>query len=109
MNYGKLMRSGLSLLLAGLAACEYQFNQDGGVMHYSFGNASSQSVASISGGNSVIVINGDTVRIRGGTLSVNGISYGSVAEEDRIEYRVQNGTKNLTVNGIARHPAKNSG
>ncbi len=78
-------------------------------MHFSMGNGGSQSVASISGSHSLVMINGDTLKISGGRLSVNGVSYGQVAEDDRVEYRVQNGRKSLTVNGVPREPLHHAG
>ncbi|MDQ9171775.1 hypothetical protein Q8A64_15280 [Oxalobacteraceae bacterium R-40] len=109
MKNGKGWIAGVILLSAGLSACEYSINQDAGIMQYSFGNSHSQSQATISGHNGIIAINGDTVRISRGALSVNGISYGNVGAEDRIEYRVQNGKKSLTVNGVARYPSGTAG
>lgn len=74
-------------------------------MHYSFGTFDSRSTASISGQNSTVVINGDTVRVHDSTLSVNGVSYGKVKDDDLVEYQVRNGEKILTVNGVARSPS----
>ena len=99
----------ISLLLGSLGGCELQTGQDGNIMHFSMGNDGSQSVASISGRHSLVMINGDTLKISGGRLSLNGVSYGQVAEEDRVEYRVQDGRKILTVNGVPRNPLQHAG
>ncbi|MGV3742854.1 MAG: hypothetical protein ACO1NO_11150 [Burkholderiaceae bacterium] len=109
MNTGKSWMTLLPLLLGSVAGCEFHAGQDGNIMHYSIGNGASQSVAAISGQNSVVVINGDTLRISAGNVSLNGVSYGQVDEDDRVEYRVRNGRKSLTVNGVARGPAGHAG
>jgi hypothetical protein len=66
-------------------------------------NTSAEST--ISGTNGVIVVNGDTVKMQAGKLTLNGVSYGTVGDRSIVRYSVKGQIKKLFVNDVERHPS----
>jgi hypothetical protein len=60
----------------------------------------------MSGGNSVSIVNGDRVQIKGGKVTVNGSSYGAVKENAVVKYVVKRDEKKLFVDGVERKPVR---
>lgn len=60
--------------------------------------------ASMTGKNGIITINGDTVQVDNGKLTVNGLFYGMVDQHAVIRYNVHNGIKKLFVDNTERTP-----
>jgi hypothetical protein len=70
----------------------------------STGNFSSE--ASFTAHNGVHKVNGDTVEVKDGSLSVNGVSYGQVEKNSLVKYSVKRNKKVLTVDGAVRQPVR---
>ena len=51
-------------------------------------------------------VGGDTVELKGGTVYVNGISYGAVTPAQTVEYDVSRDKRTLAVDGKVRSPAR---
>lgn len=66
---------------------------------------STSSESSISGTNGVIVVNGDTVKLQVGKLTLNGVPYGTVGNRPIVRYSVKGQVKKLFVDDVERHPS----
>jgi hypothetical protein len=66
---------------------------------------SNSSESTITGSNGVIIVNGDTVKVENGRLTVNGVSYGTVENQSVVRYSVKGDTKKLFVDDVERHPS----
>ena len=68
-------------------------------------NQSTSAESSISGTNGVIVVNGDTVKLQAGKLTLNGVPYGTVGNRSIVRYSVKGQVKKLFVDDLERHPS----
>ncbi len=66
-------------------------------------NTSAKST--ITGTNGVIMVNGDTVKIQAGKLTLNSVSYGTVGDRSIVRYSVKGQIKKLFVDDVERHPS----
>lgn len=99
----------LALLFCGLIGCAAEAASQGpagnpsAVAHTgAVSNSSAQATLVSPSGKAVV--NGDTVEIRGGELSVNGISYGAVHPGVHVRYVKENGIARVFVGDEERHP-----
>ncbi|KWH25056.1 sugar ABC transporter ATPase [Burkholderia multivorans] len=62
--------------------------------------------AVLKGERGTATVDGDKVELKQGAVYVNGISYGTVAPAQTVEYDVARGTRTLRVDGEVRTPAR---
>ncbi|MBY4866693.1 sugar ABC transporter ATPase [Burkholderia anthina] len=62
--------------------------------------------AVLQGEHGTATVNGDRIELKAGTVYVNGVSYGSVAPAQTVEYDVARGKRTLRVDGDVRMPAQ---
>jgi hypothetical protein len=68
-------------------------------------NNNTSAESTIIGSNGVIMVNGDTVKVQDGKVTVNGIAYGTIDKQSVVKYSVKGSVKKLFVDGVERGPS----
>jgi hypothetical protein len=95
----------VAVFLCGLIGCAGQAaSQATQAQASSSSHSSSSAQAVLVSPSGKAVVDGDTVELRGGEISVNGVSYGSAPPGTHVRYVKENGVGKIFVGDAERPP-----